>query len=290
MPPFREPRILNPVRAPLSPSFHTPAATDSAHNRPDAAIARKEHDLNHAQNACLGSRRRRRRGRRSLRRRPRGARRRLSWPRPRRPRRPRSTAPGRSTRTSSDAPADARRPAARTARTTGAAAARRLRRAGGGGGFGGGWVRRRRAAWARGGGGMGGGDEQRGRGRMREAMRDVMNPPDHLIITRPNDDDRPHGRGRPRRRGSSPDGKKVKDDNTKIEREDQVGRRQAGLGDQGSRPRHDHRELHRRCRSTISCTHVVDGEPALEDAAHRQPRLRPRREVSRLTPRRLRPR
>jgi hypothetical protein len=85
---------------------------------------------------------------------------------------------------------------------------------GGGGGFGGG-------GFGRGGGGGGG----RGAGatnpedaaRMRDAMRDITNPSDHLIITQTESmvvltaaD------GRTTR--LSPDGKKVKDENTKIER------------------------------------------------------------------------
>ena len=91
----------------------------------------------------------------------------------------------------------------------------RRRGGGGGGGFGGG-------GFGRGGGGgrCGGGaaamnpDEV---ARMRDAMRDITNPSDHLIITQTESmvvltaaD------GRTTR--LSPDGKKVKDDNTKIER------------------------------------------------------------------------
>jgi hypothetical protein len=90
------------------------------------------------------------------------------------------------------------------------------RRRGGGGGFGGG-------GFGRGGGGGGG----RGAGgaaanpdevaRMRDAMRDITNPSDHLIITQTESmvvltaaD------GRTTR--LSPDGKKIKDENTKVER------------------------------------------------------------------------
>ena len=88
------------------------------------------------------------------------------------------------------------------------------RRGGGGGGFGGGGF---------GGGGGGGGGQgapaatRRRRARMRDAMRDILNPPDHLtivqtenmvIVTGPD--------GRTTR--LSPDGKKIKDDSTKIER------------------------------------------------------------------------
>jgi hypothetical protein len=91
------------------------------------------------------------------------------------------------------------------------------RRRGGGGGFGGG-------GFGRGGGG-GGGRGAGGAGatnpedaaRMREAMRDITNPSDHLVITQTESmvvlttaD------GRTTR--LSPDGKKIKDENTKIER------------------------------------------------------------------------
>ncbi len=93
------------------------------------------------------------------------------------------------------------------------------RRRGGGGGFGGGGF---------GGGGFGrGGGMGRGGGapamnpedmaRMRDAMRDITNPSDHLVITQTESmvvltaaD------GRTTR--LSPDGKKIKDENTKIER------------------------------------------------------------------------
>jgi hypothetical protein len=88
------------------------------------------------------------------------------------------------------------------------------RRGGGGGGFGGG-------GFGRGGGmGRGGGD---GRGnpedmaRMRDAMSDITNPSDHLIITQTDSIVVLTGAdGRTTR--LSPDGKKIKDDNTKIER------------------------------------------------------------------------
>ena len=91
------------------------------------------------------------------------------------------------------------------------------RRGNGGGGFGhGGGMRR---------GGFGGGGMGRGRmngdpeemARMREAMRDIMSPPERLTIVQTDgmvvltDPD-----GRTTR--LSPDGKKIKDDNTKIER------------------------------------------------------------------------
>ena len=89
------------------------------------------------------------------------------------------------------------------------------RRRGGGGGFGGGGFGRG------GGGGRGAGDagamNPEDAARMRDAMRDITNPSDHLIITQTEamvvltaaD-------GRTTR--LSPDGKKIKDDNTKIER------------------------------------------------------------------------
>ncbi len=83
------------------------------------------------------------------------------------------------------------------------------RRGGFGGGFGGG-------GYGRGGGRMGNMDPQE-MARIRDAMRDLVNPPEHLtiaqtdsmiILTGPD--------GRTTR--LSPDGKKVKDENTKIER------------------------------------------------------------------------
>ena len=89
------------------------------------------------------------------------------------------------------------------------------RRRGGGGGFGGGGFGRG------GGGGRGAGGaaavNPEDAARMRDAMRDITNPSDHLIITQTESmvvltaaD------GRTTR--LSPDGKKVKDENTKIER------------------------------------------------------------------------
>jgi hypothetical protein len=86
----------------------------------------------------------------------------------------------------------------------------------------------RRGGYGRRGGGMGRGGFGGGMGRgaasdpqemarMRDAMRDVMNPPDHLTIVQSGSlvlitgDD-----GRTTR--LSPDGKKVKDENTKVER------------------------------------------------------------------------
>jgi hypothetical protein len=87
---------------------------------------------------------------------------------------------------------------------------------GGGGGFGGGGFGR--------GGGMGrGGGGDAGRGnpeemmRMRDAMRDVISPSDHLTITQSETMIVLTGAdGRTTR--LSPDGKKIKDDNTKVER------------------------------------------------------------------------
>lgn len=88
------------------------------------------------------------------------------------------------------------------------------RRRGGGGGFGGG-------GFGRGGGmGRGGGAAPMNPddvARMRDAMRDVTSPSDHLIITQTDSMVVLTGAdGRTTR--LSPDGKKVKDDNTKIER------------------------------------------------------------------------
>ena len=91
-----------------------------------------------------------------------------------------------------------------------------------GSGSGGGYGRRR------GGGGFGrmgggGGGDRGGRGnpeemaRMRDAMRDLANPSDHLTITQTESMIVITGAdGRTTR--LSPDGKKIKDDNTKIER------------------------------------------------------------------------
>jgi hypothetical protein len=83
-----------------------------------------------------------------------------------------------------------------------------------GGGFGGGGFGR---------GGMGRGGDGAGRGnpdemmRMRDAMRDVTNPSDHLIVTQTESMVVLTGAdGRTTR--LSPDGKKIKDDNTRIER------------------------------------------------------------------------
>jgi len=86
-------------------------------------------------------------------------------------------------------------------------------RRGGGGGFGGG-------GFGRGGGGQGG-DGGRGNAedmaRIRDAMRDITNPSDHLIITQTDSMVVLTGAdGRTTR--LSPDGRKIKDENTKIER------------------------------------------------------------------------
>ena len=79
----------------------------------------------------------------------------------------------------------------------------------------------------RGGGGFGrmggGGGDRGGRGtpeemaRMRDAMRDLTNPSDHLTITQSDSMIVITG-GDGRTTRLSPDGKKIKDDNTKIER------------------------------------------------------------------------
>ena len=84
---------------------------------------------------------------------------------------------------------------------------------GGGGGFGG-------AGFGRGGGGRGG-DGGRGNAedmaRMRDAMRDITNPSDHLVITQTDSMVVLTGAdGRTTR--LAPDGTKIKDDNTKVER------------------------------------------------------------------------
>jgi len=90
------------------------------------------------------------------------------------------------------------------------------RRGGGGGGYGGG-------GFGRGGGmGRGGGSGAPAQNpddiaRMRDAMRDVVNPSDHLVITQTDSMVVLTGAdGRTTR--LSPDGKKIKDENTKIER------------------------------------------------------------------------
>jgi len=93
-------------------------------------------------------------------------------------------------------------------------------RRGGGGGFGGGGYG---GGYGRGGGmGRGGGngapamspDEM---ARMRDAMRDITNPSDHLVITQTDSMVVLTGADGHTVR-LSPDGKKIKDDNTKIER------------------------------------------------------------------------
>jgi hypothetical protein len=90
-------------------------------------------------------------------------------------------------------------------------------RSGRGGGYGG-----RGGFGGRGGMGRGGGANtpqmnQEEAARQRDAMRDVMSPPDHLVITQTESMvvlTAPDGRTT----RLSPDGKKVKDDNTKVER------------------------------------------------------------------------
>jgi hypothetical protein len=92
-------------------------------------------------------------------------------------------------------------------------------RRGGGGGFGGGGFGRGGGGGGRGAGGAGGAGAMNPEdaARIRDAMRDITNPSDHLIITQTESmvvltaaD------GRTTR--LSPDGKKIKDENTKIER------------------------------------------------------------------------
>jgi len=83
------------------------------------------------------------------------------------------------------------------------------RRGGGGGGMGRGGGRR--------GGGMGGGESPEDAQRMRDAMRDIMNPPDRLTIVQTDSMIViTSGDGRVTR--LAPDGKKIKDENTRIER------------------------------------------------------------------------
>jgi hypothetical protein len=117
----------------------------------------------------------------------------------------------------SDAPARGQSDdgAARGDGSAGGGGGGRRRGGGGGGGFGGG-------GFGRGGGGGrgaggGGAMNPEDAARMRDAMRDITNPSDHLIITQTESmvvlttaD------GRTTR--LSPDGKKIKDENTKVER------------------------------------------------------------------------
>jgi hypothetical protein len=85
---------------------------------------------------------------------------------------------------------------------------------GGGGGFGGGGFARGGGRGRDGGGGRGNPEDM---ARMRDAMRDITNPPDHLIITQTDSMVVLTGAdGRTTR--LSTDGKKIKDDNTRIER------------------------------------------------------------------------
>ena len=84
----------------------------------------------------------------------------------------------------------------------------------GGGGFGGGGFGRGGGRGRGGGGGRGNPEDM---ARMRDAMRDITNPSDHLIITQTDSMVAVMGAdGRTTR--LSPDGKKIKDDNTRIER------------------------------------------------------------------------
>jgi hypothetical protein len=95
---------------------------------------------------------------------------------------------------------------------------RSRRRSAGGGGVGGG--RRGMGRGGFGGGGMGrggGGTTPDDAARMRDAMRDIIEPPDHLTITETESMIvLTAGDGRTTR--LSTDGKKIKDENTKIER------------------------------------------------------------------------
>lgn len=89
------------------------------------------------------------------------------------------------------------------------------RRRGGGGGFGGGGYGRG-GGMGRGGGGVAPVNPEE-MARMRDAMRDVTNPSDHLIITQTDSMIVVTGAdGRTTR--LSADGKKIKDENTKVER------------------------------------------------------------------------
>jgi hypothetical protein len=96
----------------------------------------------------------------------------------------------------------------------------RNRQGGGGGNGGGGFGGGRRMGRGGGGGGRGGSAPQvnpEDAARQRDAMRDVMNPPDHYVITQTDSMivlTAPDGRTT----RLSTDGKKVKDDNTKVER------------------------------------------------------------------------
>jgi hypothetical protein len=101
-----------------------------------------------------------------------------------------------------------------------AGSGRSANRGGGGGG-------RRRGGGGFGGGGFGGGRAGGGQGapavdpqeaaRMRDAMRDILNPPDHLTIVRTENMVIVTGPDGHTTR-LSPDGKKIKDDSTKIDR------------------------------------------------------------------------
>jgi hypothetical protein len=96
---------------------------------------------------------------------------------------------------------------------------RRSGRRGGGGGFGGGGFgggRRRGGGFGGGGGGRGDVDPEQ-MARMRSALRDITNTPEHVTIVQTDSMIIVTGQdGRTTR--LSPDGKKVKDDSTKLER------------------------------------------------------------------------
>jgi hypothetical protein len=91
------------------------------------------------------------------------------------------------------------------------------RRGGGGGGFGGGGMRRGGGMGRGGGGGSAPAANPEDAARMRDAMRDITNPSDHLTIVQTDSMVLMTGAdGRTTR--LSADGKKIKDENTKVER------------------------------------------------------------------------
>jgi hypothetical protein len=120
-------------------------------------------------------------------------------------------------RLASDAPPDARA-AGQSGTNDGQGGGQAPRGGGGGGGRGGGG----RGGGGRGGGGFGGGTssppvDRDAAARLQEAIRDIMNPPDHLIIVQTETMvimTGPDGRAT----RFSPDNKKIKDGNTGIER------------------------------------------------------------------------
>ena len=146
----------------------------------------------------------------------------------------------------------------------------------GGGGRGGG----RRGGL--GGGGVGGGGFGRGpemdreaMARSRDAMRDIMNPPDHLTIAQTDSMIVLTG-GDGRTTRLSPDGKKVKDENTNIERKtkwdagklvSEIGGLRSGKITQTYAVDPDHRQLritaqmeNRAGQSPRTMTHVYDAD------------------------------